>query len=187
MTTVVPDAAPATAGSASKASALLPEPEPWRLIDAEGTLVGNARDLPSDGVLTQLYRQMVIGRRFDLQATALTKQGRLAVYPSSRGQDACEVGSALALRDQDWLFPTYRDSVAIVARGVDPLEVLALLRQGLSGARRYSRLEEIHGEFLAIDTALNALEPGDLCLVLIDQVEEALAYIGQRTKAAAIA
>jgi pyruvate dehydrogenase E1 component alpha subunit len=71
---------------------------------------------------------MVIGRRFDTQATALTKQGRLAVYPSSRGQEACEVGAALAMREADWLFPTYRDSVAIVSRSVDPIEVLTLLR-----------------------------------------------------------
>jgi pyruvate dehydrogenase E1 component alpha subunit len=71
---------------------------------------------------------MVIGRRFDRQATTLTKQGRLAVYPSSRGQDACQVGAVLALRDQDWLFPTYRDTVAVVTRGVDPVEALTLLR-----------------------------------------------------------
>ncbi|WP_298012520.1 cyanophycin synthetase [uncultured Castellaniella sp.] len=72
-------------------------------------------------------------------------------------------------------------------RGREDGEVLALLRQGLSGARRVSRLEEIHGEFLAIDTALGVLEPGDLCLVLIDQVEEALAHIGLRTQAQAAA
>ena len=71
---------------------------------------------------------MVLGRRFDTQATALAKQGRLAVYPSSRGQDACQVGAALALRDQDWLFPTYRDSVAVLTRGVDAAETLTLLR-----------------------------------------------------------
>ena len=41
---------------------------------------------------------MVIGRRFDAQATALTKQGRLAVYPSSHGQEACQVAAALALQ-----------------------------------------------------------------------------------------
>ncbi|HEY2595904.1 MAG TPA: thiamine pyrophosphate-dependent enzyme, partial [Chloroflexota bacterium] len=74
--------------------------------------------LPQPDVLRELYRAMVLGRRFDTQATALTKQGRLAVYPSSRGQDACQVGAALALRDQDWLFPTYRDSVAVLTRGV---------------------------------------------------------------------
>src|SRR6202042_562206 len=84
--------------------------------------------LPEPGVLLELYRRMVLGRRFDLQATTLTKQGRLAVYPSSHGQDACQVGAVLALRDDDWLFPTYRDTVAILTRGVDPVEALSLLR-----------------------------------------------------------
>ena len=65
-------------------------------------------------------------------------------------------------------------------RGRGDGEVLALLRAGLDAARRMSRLEEIHGELLAIDAALDGLEPGDLCLVLIDQVEEALAHIARR-------
>ena len=73
-------------------------------------------------------RQLVRGRRYNRQATALTKQGRLAVYPSSTGQEACEVAAALALRPQDWLFPSYRDTLAVVARGVDPVEALTLLR-----------------------------------------------------------
>lgn len=71
---------------------------------------------------------MVLGRRFDLQATALTKQGRLAVYPSSRGQEACQVGAIRSLTARDWVFPTYRESMALVTRGIDPVEVLALLR-----------------------------------------------------------
>jgi len=83
---------------------------------------------PTDEELLRLHRAMVIGRRFDTQAGALVKQGRMAVYPSSRGQDACQVGSVLALADRDWLFPTYRDSVAVITRGVDPIEVLTLLR-----------------------------------------------------------
>jgi cyanophycin synthetase len=41
-------------------------------------------------------------------------------------------------------------------------------------------VEEIHGEFIAIDTALAKLQAGDLCLILVDQVEEALAHIAQR-------
>ena len=66
--------------------------------------------MPGDDVLLALHRKMVLARRFDTQATALTRQGRLAVYPSARGQEAGEVGAVLALRPQDWLFPTYRDS-----------------------------------------------------------------------------
>ncbi|MFZ5525644.1 MAG: cyanophycin synthetase [Pseudomonadota bacterium] len=65
-------------------------------------------------------------------------------------------------------------------RGREDGEVLSLLRDGLKGAPRTKHVEEIHGEFIAIDTALKRLEPGDLCLVLVDQVEESLAHLAQR-------
>jgi len=68
-------------------------------------------------------------------------------------------------------------------RGRGDGEVMALLRQGLQGATRTTHTEEIHGEFVAIDTALARLQPGDLCLVLVDQVEEALAHLAQRCSA----
>jgi 2-oxoisovalerate dehydrogenase E1 component alpha subunit len=108
---------------------LLPGQAPVRLLDAAGHAVpSDDLGLPGDDVLLTLYRLMVLGRRFDTQATALTKQGRLAVYPSARGQEACQIGATAALRPQDWLFPTYRDSMAVAARGVDPVKVLTLLR-----------------------------------------------------------
>ena len=62
-------------------------------------------------------------------------------------------------------------------------EVLKLLRQGLEGAKRTRQVDEIYGEFLAIDKAMERLNQGDLCLILIDQVEEALAHITQRVEA----
>ena len=65
-------------------------------------------------------------------------------------------------------------------RGRADGEVLGLLRQGLEKATRTKAVEEIHGEFVAIDTALGKLQEGDLCLILIDQVEEALAHITKR-------
>jgi cyanophycin synthetase len=65
-------------------------------------------------------------------------------------------------------------------RGRADGEVLALLREGLKGASRTTDISEIHGEFIAIDHALAQLEAGDLCLILIDQVQEALAHIAQR-------
>lgn len=65
-------------------------------------------------------------------------------------------------------------------RGRADGEVLALLRQGLANATRTRDVEEIRGEFVAMDSALNRLAPGDLCLILVDQVEEALAHIKAR-------
>lgn len=65
-------------------------------------------------------------------------------------------------------------------RGREDGEVVALLRQGLAGASRTSRIDDIRGEFAAIDHAFAHLNEGDLCLVLVDQVEEALAHLRQR-------
>ena len=65
-------------------------------------------------------------------------------------------------------------------RGRADGEVIALLRDGLKNAKRTRHVQEINGEFLAIDTALQGLQAGDLCLILIDQVEEALAHIARR-------
>ncbi|MFZ6775314.1 cyanophycin synthetase [Undibacterium sp. Ji83W] len=68
-------------------------------------------------------------------------------------------------------------------RGRADGEVVALLREGLKQATKTSRIDEINGEFIAIDLAMDRLEAGDLCLILIDQVEEALAHIAKRVAA----
>src|ERR1700675_2017376 len=82
-----------------KSRRLLPTETPLTLLDADGRAVSCAgMDMPDDEVLVELHRRMVLARRFDTQATALTRQGRLAVYPSARGQEASEVGAVLALR-----------------------------------------------------------------------------------------
>jgi len=65
-------------------------------------------------------------------------------------------------------------------RGRADGEVLQLLKNGLANAKRAKKVDEIRGEFLAIDTVLSRLNAGDLCLILIDQVDEALAHIAQR-------
>ncbi len=65
-------------------------------------------------------------------------------------------------------------------RGRADGEVIGLLRQGLAGATRVKSIDEIRGEFFAIDTALTSLGEGDVCLILIDQVDEALAHIAKR-------
>ena len=69
-------------------------------------------------------------------------------------------------------------------RGRADGEVVKLLREGLANAQRTRNVDEIYGEFIAIDQALARLQPGDLCLILVDQVEEALAHLAQRVAAA---
>jgi cyanophycin synthetase len=68
-------------------------------------------------------------------------------------------------------------------RGRSDGEVIALLRAGLANAKRTSSSTEVFGEFRAIDTAMDKLKEGELCLILVDQVQEAIAYIESRVKA----
>ncbi len=88
------------------------------------------------------------------------------------------------LREQTVILGDAFDEVLLyqdaAQRGRADGEVMALLREGLKTARRTRHVDEIRGEFLAIDTALARLKPGDLCLVLVDQVEEALAHLARR-------
>lgn len=65
-------------------------------------------------------------------------------------------------------------------RGRADGEVISLLREGLGNARRTQKVSEIVGEAIAIDTALSSLEDGELCLILVDQVEQSLGQINNR-------
>ncbi|MDQ0677299.1 2-oxoisovalerate dehydrogenase E1 component alpha subunit [Arthrobacter pascens] len=96
--------------------------------DDQGTEPGHEYPVPGDEELMAAYEQLVVGRRVNDQNSALVRQGRMAVYPSSHGQEACQVAAALCLSEGDWMFPTYRDSVAVMARGVDPVEAMTLFR-----------------------------------------------------------
>ncbi|WP_041840927.1 pyruvate dehydrogenase (acetyl-transferring) E1 component subunit alpha [Actinoplanes friuliensis] len=108
---------------------LLPSPEPVTLIGVDGQATGDpGHAVPDDTELVRGLAALITARRLNDQAYALVRQGRLAVYPSSHGQEACQVAAAQVLTGDDWLFPTYRDTVAAVGRGVDPVEALTLLK-----------------------------------------------------------
>ncbi|HMO44678.1 MAG TPA: cyanophycin synthetase [Rubrivivax sp.] len=91
------------------------------------------------------------------------------------------------LREQTAILGAAFDEVILyqdaAQRGRADGEVLALLRDGLNGAARTTRIDEVRGEFAAIDAALERLQPGDLCLVLVDQVHEALQHLQRRIEA----
>ncbi|OCA90647.1 pyruvate dehydrogenase (acetyl-transferring) E1 component subunit alpha [Bacillus sp. FJAT-27225] len=63
------------------------------------------------------YKQMIRIRTLDRKAVSLQRQGRIGTYAPFEGQEASQVGSALALRPDDWFFPTYRDHGAALVFG----------------------------------------------------------------------
>lgn len=121
---------PAASGSSG------PDARFVRLLDADGSLSPTPAAEPylaviealSDAELEGLYRDMAEIRAFDVQATNLQRQGQLALWPPSFGQEAAQVGSARAARAQDHVFPSYREHVVARIRGVDPVDIIRLMR-----------------------------------------------------------
>jgi 2-oxoisovalerate dehydrogenase E1 component alpha subunit len=123
-----------------------------QLLSPEGVLqAGDSADeyLPyierlSDDQLRQFHRDMVITRRFDLEATNLQRQGQLALWPPSHGQEAAQVGSARAARDQDHIFPSYREHSIGMIRGLDVVDIIRVMRGVTNGGWNPAESNNFH-------------------------------------------
>ncbi|MBT1004423.1 pyruvate dehydrogenase (acetyl-transferring) E1 component subunit alpha [Paenarthrobacter sp. DKR-5] len=115
-----------------------PEAPMVQLLDAEGrrredpTFGPYATDLDGEA-LKAFYRDMASVRRFDQEATALQRQGELALWVQLTGQEAAQIGSGRATAPQDYIFPTYREHGVALTRGVDMSELLKLFRGVANG------------------------------------------------------
>jgi 2-oxoisovalerate dehydrogenase E1 component alpha subunit len=91
-----------------------------KVIDDQGNLVmASERELIDQDLVQTAYYHMYRIRTFDKKAKSLQRQGRIGTYPPFEGQEAAQVGSALALGEEDWLFPTYRDHGAMLTFGAN--------------------------------------------------------------------
>ena len=106
------------------------QPDLVQLLTPEGERVEHpqyAVDL-DDAQLRDLYRDLVLVRRWDVEATALQRQGELGIWASLLGQEAAQIGAGRAMQPDDMAFPTYREHGVAWTRGVDPLHVISLCR-----------------------------------------------------------
>ena len=90
-----------------------------QVLDDDGRVLESATvpDL-SEAEFVEIYEQMKLARHFDQRAVSLQRQGRMGTYPPLSGQEAAQIGSAHALADDDWLFPSYREHGAALVRGL---------------------------------------------------------------------
>src|SRR6478609_5149755 len=111
------------------------QPDLVQLLTPEGERVEDP-DYPldiSDDELRGLYRDLALVRRWDVEATALQRQGELGIWASLLGQEAAQIGAGRALVPGDMAFPTYREHGVAWARDVDPLHVMVLFRGNDNG------------------------------------------------------
>jgi 2-oxoisovalerate dehydrogenase E1 component alpha subunit len=107
-----------------------------------------------------MLRWMLLARRLDRECIALQRQGELTVYPGFEGQEAAQIGSAVALGPDDFVFPTFRELAAALVRGVDPVEYLAYHRGTWHGGPYDPR----------------ATRFGPICIPVATQIAHAVGY-----------
>jgi pyruvate dehydrogenase E1 component alpha subunit len=108
------------------------------ILDERGNADSALAPALSDDELKRMYELLVLSRTFDQRALALQREGRLGTYPSLLGQEAAQVGSALAAEKQDWIFPSFREAGVYITAGF-PLD---LLYQYWSGDERGMKIPE---------------------------------------------
>ena len=119
-----------------------------QLLDADGMLSSDLRFSPyvehlDADALQGLYRDMYLIRRFDQEATALQRQGELALWPPLLGQEAAQIGSGRALQPQDYVFPSYREHGVAHTRGLK-LSMLLKMFRGISSGGWDPRMTNFH-------------------------------------------
>jgi len=100
-----------------------------QILQEDGTLNGTPMPKLSTQEILEIYRTMVLCKVFDDIAVKLQRQGRIGPYVTVRGQEAAQVASSFAMEDSDWMFPSYRESAAYIARKV-PLKNLFMYWMG---------------------------------------------------------
>jgi pyruvate dehydrogenase E1 component alpha subunit len=86
----------------------------------------------------ELYRKMLIARKFDEKAFSLQRRGEISTYAPHKGQEAAQIGSMFALNDDDWMVPSFRETAAFIMRGA-PLD--KIFRRWMGDANGQTGLE----------------------------------------------
>jgi 2-oxoisovalerate dehydrogenase E1 component alpha subunit len=96
-----------------------------QILNGAGEIVDSSfRKAYSKKWVQEVYEKLLVARLFDRKCVNLQRQGRIGTYVPFEGQEAAQIGSALALEEEDWLFPTYRDHGASLTFGQSMLNIL---------------------------------------------------------------
>jgi len=101
------------------------EEDLFRVIDLDGTYDSAREPKLSDETLLKAYRHLVLVRTLDTRMLSLQRQGRIGFYVPSIGEEASQVGSAMALEPRDWVFPAYREPGCALWRGFPLNQLIA--------------------------------------------------------------
>jgi pyruvate dehydrogenase E1 component alpha subunit len=150
-------------------------PVPFKVLDADGQLIGPEPDLSVEQ-LRELYRWMIFGRQLDERGLQLQRQGRLGVWGPMIGQEAAQAGLGLSMRDGDWIFPSYREAITLCMRGLSLPDLFAYYR-GLYWLANPARTGVFPLQIVIGDQSPHAIGAG-MAFALRDEPRVAVGVVG---------
>ncbi len=111
----------------------------------------------------ELYKKMVVARKFDEKAFSLQRRGEISTYAPHKGQEAAQIGSIYPLRDEDWVVPSFRESAAFIMRGA-PLE--KIFQRWMGDANGQKGLAELNTLPVAIPVGTQNLHTAGLGMAM---------------------
>ena len=105
------------------------------ILDSEGNLDAALEPEIAGGELERMYRVMLLARRFDERMLRLQRQGRIGTFAPIKGQEAAQIGSVAALRPEDWVVPSFRETAAMLWRGWPMEKMLHFFSGRLEGGQ----------------------------------------------------
>src|SRR5271169_3175831 len=85
------------------------------ILDEKGEVDSSLMPALSDAEIKKMYELFVLARIYDERALNMQREGRIGTYAPILGQEASQIGSALALEKSDWVFPTFRENGVYIA------------------------------------------------------------------------
>ncbi|WP_439425640.1 thiamine pyrophosphate-dependent dehydrogenase E1 component subunit alpha [Oenococcus alcoholitolerans] len=151
-----------------------------KVLDNEGNLLDPEafkRSELSDDDLIELFKRMLLSRQLDIRSTKLAKQGRFGFFAPTAGQEASQMASSFAFKDQDWLFPGYRDIPEIVVKGW-PIWKAVLWSRGhvLGNVFETDDGKPVNSWFPQIIIGAHYIEAAGVALALKKKKADAVAY-----------
>ncbi|MCM0582244.1 thiamine pyrophosphate-dependent dehydrogenase E1 component subunit alpha [Weissella diestrammenae] len=131
----------------------------------------------ADDDLINIMKRMLWSRQLDIRSTKLAKQGRFGFFAPTAGQEASQMASSYAFKDDDWLFPGYRDIPQIVAKGW-PIWKAILWSRGHAKGNEYTTEDDkpVNSWFPQIIIGAQYVEAAGVALGLKKRHKDAVAY-----------
>ena len=94
-----------------------------QILNENGSVDNSLMPSLTKNEIIRMYELMVFSRMFDDKLLAMQRQGKIGTFAQAKGQEACQVGSCYALKQEDWMFPAFRENGVFLVRGM-PLDLL---------------------------------------------------------------